>query len=38
MANIKADGPYGEFGDYGKDYLWTQDAGAGPYTMEEMKM
>lgn len=38
MANIKADGPYGEFGDYGKDYLLTHDAGSGPYTMEEMKM
>jgi len=37
MANL-ADGPYGEFRDYGKQYLLTHDAGSGPYTMVEMQM
>ncbi|MDO5690793.1 MAG: ABC transporter substrate-binding protein [Tissierellia bacterium] len=30
LAN-KKDGPYGEFGDYGKAYLVTNDAGSGAY-------
>jgi len=37
MANIKTPGPYGEFGDYGKDYLLTHDCGSGPYKVKEMK-
>lgn len=37
MANL-ADGSYGEFKDYGKDYLLTHDAGSGPYKMQEMKL
>jgi len=37
MANL-SDGSYGEFGDYGKNYLLTHDAGSGPYTMIEMQM
>ncbi len=37
MENL-ADGPYGEFGDYGKNYLLTHDAGSGPYYMTEMQM
>lgn len=37
MANIK-DGAYGEFGDYGKDWLIANDAGSGPYTVKELKM
>lgn len=37
MANIKKDGPYGEFGDFAKDWLVTHDAGSGPYMVKEMK-
>ena len=36
MAN-KQEGPYGDMGDYGKDWLITNDAGSGPYTVEELK-
>ncbi len=36
MANL-GEGPYGEFGDYGKTFLLTNDAGSGPYQMTEMK-
>jgi len=36
MANIQ-DGLYGEFGDYGKGWLVTHDAGSGPYKVKEMK-
>ena len=36
MANIQ-EGPYGEFGDYGKGWLVTHDAGSGPYKVKEMK-
>jgi peptide/nickel transport system substrate-binding protein len=32
-ANTQAEGPYGENGDYGKDYLLTHDAGSGPYSV-----
>ena len=38
LANSKADGPYGEFGDYGKEYLLTHDAGSGPYKVKEMRL
>lgn len=38
MANIKADGPYGEMGDYGKEWLLTNDAGSGPYTVKDVRM
>jgi len=34
MAN-KKDGPYGEFGDYGKEFLNVNDAGSGAYTVKE---
>ena len=37
MANL-ADGSYGEFRDYGKTFLLTNDAGSGPYQMAEMQM
>ena len=38
MANIQEDkDSYGEFGDYGKDWLVTHDAGSGPYKVKEMK-
>lgn len=35
MENVK-DGPYGEFGDYGKDYLSYNDAGSGAYKAVEL--
>jgi len=37
MANLQ-EGSYGEFKDYGKQYLLTNDAGSGPYQMAEMHM
>ncbi|NLJ99686.1 MAG: ABC transporter substrate-binding protein [Clostridia bacterium] len=36
MENIQ-DGPYGDMGDYGKEWLITNDAGSGPYMVEELK-
>jgi len=36
LAN-KKDGSYGEFGDYGKDWLVTHDAGSGPYMVKEAR-
>ena len=36
MANLQA-GSYGEFKDYGKGWLVTNDAGSGPYKVKEMK-
>ena len=38
MANIKKPGPYGDMGDYGKQYLLTQDAGSGPYIVKEFPL
>lgn len=37
-ANMKADGPYGEMGDYGKEWLLTNDAGSGPYMVKDVQM
>ena len=37
MSNIKKEGPYGEFGDYGKEWLAWHDAGSGPYKVKELK-
>jgi len=37
MANIDKSGSYGEFGDYGKTWLLSNDAGSGPYTITEFK-
>jgi len=37
MENIQ-EGPYGEYGDYGKDWLVTHDAGSGPYLVKENKV
>lgn len=37
MANIDESGSYGEFGDYGKNYLLTKDAGSGAYTVTELQ-
>ena len=38
MANIKKEGSYGEFGDYGKEWLLAYDAGSGPYKVKENKV
>ena len=38
MANLRKEGLYGEFGDYGKEWLLTNDAGSGPYKVKEKKM
>lgn len=37
MANIDKTGNYGEFGDYGRNWLLTHDAGSGPYMVTELK-
>lgn len=36
--NTKAEGPYGENGDYGKEWLQTHDAGSGPYQVKEFPL
>jgi peptide/nickel transport system substrate-binding protein len=38
MANVVTPGPYGDKGDYGKEYLLTHDAGSGPYTVKEFPL
>ena len=38
MANIKTPGPYGEYGDFAKEWLLTNDAGSGPYRVKEVKL
>lgn len=35
LKNIKS-GPYGDMGDYGKDFLLTHDAGSGPYMVKKV--
>ncbi len=37
-ANTKAEGPYGEEGDYGQEFLLTNDAGSGPYMVKEFPL
>ncbi len=37
MENINPTGSYGEYGDYGKEWLLTNDAGSGPYKVQEMR-
>jgi peptide/nickel transport system substrate-binding protein len=37
-ANTQAEGPYGEEGDYGQEFLLTNDAGSGPYTIVEFPL
>lgn len=34
----KAEGPYGENGDYAKEWLQTNDAGSGPYKVKEFPL
>ena len=36
--NIKAEGPYGQDGDFGKEWLQTHDAGSGPYKVKEFPL
>ncbi len=38
MANVVTPGPYGDNGDYGKEYLLTHDAGSGPYMVKEFPL
>jgi peptide/nickel transport system substrate-binding protein len=38
MANIVTPGPYGDKGDYGKEYLLTHDAGSGAYEVKEFPL
>ena len=39
MANLdKTTATYGEFGDYGKNWLLTHDAGSGPYFAKDVKV
>ena len=37
IMNHTVSGPYGEYGDYGKGWLLTHDAGSGPYMVKEIK-
>lgn len=37
MENLK-DGPYGNYGDYGKEFLNTHDAGTGAYKVKEFSV
>src|SRR4030066_446150 len=37
-ANTKAEGPYAENGDYGKECLQPPDAGSGPYMVKEFPL
>lgn len=37
MQNVKKEGSYGEFGDYGREWLITHDAGSGPYIAKELQ-
>ena len=36
--NTNAQGPYGDNGDYGKEWLQTHDAGSGPYKVKEFPL
>jgi len=38
MDNIVTPGPYGDKGDYGKEYLLTHDAGSGAYKVKEFPL
>jgi peptide/nickel transport system substrate-binding protein len=38
MANLKLPGPYGDYGDYAKEYLLTNDCGSGPYKVKEFPL
>jgi peptide/nickel transport system substrate-binding protein len=38
MDNVVTPGPYGDKGDYGKEWLLTHDAGSGPYKVVEFPL
>jgi peptide/nickel transport system substrate-binding protein len=38
LSHIEKPGDYGDFGDYGRKWLLTNDAGSGPYQVKEMKL
>jgi peptide/nickel transport system substrate-binding protein len=38
MENIVTPGPYGDKGDFGKEWLLTHDAGSGAYTVKEFPL
>jgi peptide/nickel transport system substrate-binding protein len=38
MDNTVTPGPYGDKGDYGKEWLLTHDAGSGPYKVKEFPL
>ncbi|MBN1318513.1 MAG: ABC transporter substrate-binding protein [Anaerolineales bacterium] len=38
MENVVSPGPYGDKGDYGKEWLLTHDAGSGPYMVSEFPL
>jgi len=38
LAHIKTPGPYGDMGDYAKEWLLTHDAGSGAYKVKEVKL
>lgn len=38
QANVNPDGPYGDAGDYGKEFLLTNDAGSGPYMITDFPL
>ena len=38
LDNIRTPGPYGDMGDYGKEFLLTSDAGSGPYVVKEFRL
>ena len=37
MANMDPSGPYGEFGDYGRQWMMTNDAGTGAYYVTDIQ-
>jgi len=38
MENLVTPGPYGEYGDYGREWLTTNDAGSGPYDVVDYQV
>jgi len=38
MDNVVTPGPYGDKGDFGKEYLLTSDAGSGPYKVKDFPL
>jgi len=38
MAHLQKEGSYEEYGDYGKRWMVTHDAGSGPYQVKENKV